>query len=107
MVILRQVDSDNANELERITTVFMSLFAVSFLIVLILLLAMGNSLLPVWIFITSLSLLVHTQLFNVLLSQDCLIIMKVMLKFMRLDFAPVEGNPLEPIYEDYSPPDMF
>ena len=87
--------------------IVLSIFTFVFLVLFLLLLSMGGSLMPVWIFMTSLSLLAHTQLFNFHLPQECLIIMKVMLKFMRLDLTPVEDDPLETLSEDSPPPYMF
>ena len=85
----------------------MSIFTFVFLVLVLLLLGMGGSLMPIWVFTTSFSLLVHTQLLNMQLPQECLFIMKVMLKFMRLDFIPIEGDPLEAMSIDYQPPYMF
>ena len=55
-----------------------------------LLLIAGDTLLPIWIFVTSLTLIVHTVLFGSELPNDVFIVLKTMLKFLRLDFLSID-----------------
>ena len=58
----------------------------------LMLIAGGDSLLPMWIFATSLTLLVHTVLLCPLLPVPVFIAMKTMLSVLRLDFWPLESS---------------
>jgi len=70
------------------------------LLALVLLIA-GDSLLPIWTFLTSLTLIAHTIVFRVKMPDVVFVVLKTMLKFLRFDFFPLasEGH--------VKPPDEF
>jgi len=71
-------------------------------LVALLLLLTGESLLSVWIFATSLTLIVHTYLFQAIFPDTVTVVLRVMLKFLRLNFEALEAYyPIElPYYQN-------
>ena len=99
--VLRQIDSEKANELEGIFGTGLLILGLILLLFVFLLLLTGGSLLPIWIFITSLTLLVHTVLFGADMPNDVFYVLKVALKFLRLDLMPLDSD------EDVRPGEKF
>ena len=75
----------------------------------LLLIICGGDLLPIWIFLTSLTLIVHTILFSVSLPDQIFVVLKCMLKFLRLDILPAFFPELRDYlkYEEREPPEEF
>ena len=72
------------------------------LIVLALVLLIArDSLLPIWIFLNTLTLIVHTVVFRSELPDVVFVVLKTMLKFLRLDFSPLSSE------NHVNPPDEF
>ena len=88
--IFRQVKPGTDSDLERIVKLVMAGISGFLLVFGLLLLALGESLLPIWIFVTSLTLIVHTILFKVTLPEEVFITLKVMLNILRLRFFDTE-----------------
>ena len=66
----------------------------------LLLLIAGDTQLPIWIFVTSFTLIVHTVLFKNQIPNEVYAVLKTMLKFLRLDFLPLDSeNHLKPSEE--------
>ena len=65
VTILRQVEPEKANEICDVTEIAMMAVSGLVLVAFLLLTLIGGSCLPIWIFLTSLSLVVHTILFSV------------------------------------------
>ena len=99
--ILRQVDPELSSKLQSLTEFGMAIIAGLMLFLALLLVIAGDSLLPIWIFVTSLTLLVHTVLFRAELPSDVFVVLKTMLKVLRLDFLPLDSESHVP------PPDEF
>ena len=76
--------------IERLATTLMNIAGISTMVFLIIAIIAGDSLLPIWIFVTSLTLLVHTAVFTLEFPKDAFVVLKVMLKLLRLDFWPFE-----------------
>ena len=88
--VLRQVKPGTSIDLERIVKLIMAGIGGFLLVFGLLFLALGESLLPIWIFVTSLTLIVHTILFKVTLPEEVFITLKVMLNVLRLKFFETE-----------------
>ena len=58
-------------------------------LVLIMALASGGSMLPVWLFLTSLSIIAHTILFSIDAIMEPFVVLKTMLKYLRLDLVRI------------------
>jgi len=86
----RQIDSETSSFVVGLTSFLMSALACFIGIVALMLLVTGDSLLSVWIFATSITLIVHSLVFRVVFPDTVAIVLSVMLKFLRLDFEPLE-----------------
>ena len=84
--ILRQVEPGQASRFETITEYAMKALGGVLLFLLILMVGLGESLLSIWIFTTSLTLIVHTIVFSATVPDDAFVVLRVMLKFLRIDF---------------------
>ena len=99
--IVRQVDPERAGDLEKNTQTAILILGSILMLFILILACTGESLLPIWIFGISLTTIVHTLLFNITMPEDTYVVMKVMLKFLRLDFVTLESD------EQFFPPTVF
>ena len=79
----------------------MGVIAVLLILLALIFLITGDSLLPIWIFLSSLTLIVHTVVFRSELPDVVFVVLKTMLKFLRLDFSPLSSE------NHVNPPDEF
>ena len=79
----------------------MGVIAVLLILLALIFLITGDSLLPIWIFLSSLTLIVHTVVFRSELPDVVFVVLKTMLKFLRLDFSPLSSE------NHVTPPDEF
>ena len=79
----------------------MGVIAVLLILLALIFLITGGSLLPIWIFLSSLTLIVHTVVFRSELPDVVFVVLKTMLKFLRLDFSPLSSE------NHVNPPDEF
>ena len=77
------------SELENVIDLMMKSLVGLLSLALIAALASGGSILPVWLFLTSLSIILHTILFSIEIPMEPLVILKTMLKYLRLDLVRV------------------
>jgi hypothetical protein len=90
--ILRQVKPGLHDQLQFITLIGMGVLAVLLILFALVLLITGDSPLPIWIFLNSLTLIVHTVVLKTELPNEVFLVLKIMLKALRLDFLPLDST---------------
>ena len=90
--ITRQFDPKAANDLQILADLGMAIIAGLLVILALLLVIARDSFLPIWIFMTSLNLMVHIVLFRIDLPDNVYLVLKTILKGLRLDFLLLDSE---------------
>ena len=99
--ILRQVKPALHDQFQLVTSIGMATLAGLLILLAFILLLTGDTLLPIWILLNSLTLIVHTAVLSTQLPNEVFVVLKIMLKFLRLDFFPLDSE------DHLKPPEEF
>lgn len=95
--ILRQVDPDRSKDIENFANLVMTVLMGLLLLIFFLAGLIGGSLLPIWIFLTTLSVIVHTILFSMHFPMEPFVVLKTILKYLRLDLVQISQMDLKSV----------